>query len=378
MLVLRKYTRVTHRKPQRLRKAMPPANTRRSWMVHTLMHFSRFHDNATMPVLLLLCLSLVGVVPIAAHASAHEDARAGLEAVRAGDHERGVELLTKAIEAGDLADTNLTIAYYNRGNAWFHLGDYTRALEDLTTAIDRNPRFLEAFIKRGAAYKELGEYELAIADLSSALELNPNNGRALFMRGLAWSLAGDAEAAMRDMSAAHRIDQRFLVTPLLEAVRAAGEEFAIKFTTRAIDSGELGPENLALVHFHRGLAWRDIGANENAAADFTRAVELDPKMTEAYVRRADIAMNNGLHREAVHDYTEALAVDPTMAEAYLRRGVAWARLGDRTQAVRDLAAARELDDSLIIPDVESITGNAPSGEEAANTDASGGASLESP
>lgn len=309
----------------------------------------------------VLCVCIMAAVPFIARAAAYDDARAGLEAVRTGDYERGVELLTTAIESGDMADTNLTIAYYNRANAWFNLEEYERALDDLTKAIDRNPRFLEAFIKRGATYKELGEYRLAVADLTSALELNPNNGRALFMRGLARSLAGNAEAAMQDMAAAHRIDQRFVITPLLEAIRAAGEEYAIKFMNRAIESGELAPKNLALAHFHRGLAWREIGADENAATDFTQAIELDPDMAQAYVRRADIALTRGHHRDAVHDYTKALAIDSSLANAYLRRGVAWAKLGNTTQAVRDFASAEGLDDSIIIPDVDSIAGPGISG-----------------
>ncbi|MFW5734212.1 MAG: tetratricopeptide repeat protein [Oceanidesulfovibrio sp.] len=303
----------------------------------------------------LICLCIVCATAGIGRAAAYEDVRAGLEAVRAGDYIRGQELLTTAIESGDLADTNLTIALYNRGNAWFYLEEYDRALDDLTTAIERNPRFLEAFIKRGVTYKELGEYALAIADFNSALELNPNNGRALFIRGLSHALAGDPEQSMRDISAAHRIDQRFVITPLLESLRAAGEEYAIKFMTRAIESGELAPRNLAITHFQRGLAWWRIGADQNAAQDFSRAIELDPDMAAAYLRRADIAMDRGQHREAVQDYTTALAIDSTLAEAYLRRGMAWTRLGNTSQAIRDFASAEELDDTLVIPDIERLT-----------------------
>lgn len=323
----------------------------------------------------LLCALFLAVAAPPLLASSYEDARDGLAAVRDGDYERGVELLTRAIESGDLEETNLTIAYYDRGNAWFYLEEYDKALEDLTTAIERNPRFLEAFVKRGAAYKELGKYDLAIADYTSALELNPNNGRALFMRGLAYSLAGDAESAMADIAAAHRIDQRYVITPLLQSIRAAGPEYAIKFMSRAIDSGELDPENLAWTYYYRGLAWREIGADQNAAADFSKAVELSPDMAMAYTRRADTAMEQGDARAAVADYTKALAINATLAEAYMRRGFAWSRLGNTAQAVRDFAAAKELDESLEIPDIDAVVGDAPVGAPAdSSADASGNVS----
>ncbi len=305
---------------------------------------------------LVLGAMLAIATPLTARADAYADALAGLAAVREGDAAHGLELLTRAIESGDLRESNLVIAYYNRANARYHLGELEQALADLTEALTINPRFVEAFIKRGAVRKELGDYETAVADFSRALELNPDNARALYLRGLTYALAGDGERSMKDIAAAHRVDQRFLITPLLHAVSAVGTEYAIAFMDRALESGELGPANAALTHYHRGLAWRVSGGFEKAMADFDQAIALNPDLAEAYARRADIHMERQAPRAAIKDYTKALAIDPDMAEALYRRGFAWAQLEENRKALQDFTAAHELDPTLEPPDMLELVG----------------------
>lgn len=59
---------------------------------------------------------------------------------------------------------------------------YTLAIADLTKAIQLKPDFVIAYIERGDTFFELGNYDAAISDYDAALRLDPNSDRARSMR----------------------------------------------------------------------------------------------------------------------------------------------------------------------------------------------------
>lgn len=78
-----------------------------------------------------------------------------------------------------LADIDHTIklspgmsqAYYNKGNIFIEINDYTSAISAYNKAIELKPDFGEAFYNRGYVYLKLGNKDAGIADLSKAGEL---------------------------------------------------------------------------------------------------------------------------------------------------------------------------------------------------------------
>lgn len=317
---------------------------------------ARFQSQARALVLALGCLVLIMTHPSPSpvHAGPLQDAIAGYKALEQGEYDKGIELITKALQSGRLAPENLPIAYYNRGNAWYHKKDLANALADINEALAKNPTFAEALIKRGQILKDKGDLDAAMTDLDQAVALAPDNPKAYFVRGLLYSLNGDAAKAMEDFADASRLDPRFVITPLLEAVLAVGDEIGIKFMTKAIESDKLGPSNLALAYYYRGRAWYSLGGYEQAINDFTNAVVQNPTLHQAYAARGDIWKEKDQFLQAATDYTQAIALMPGNATLHFNRGYALSLAGNHTQALRDFALARELDATLEIPDVNAL------------------------
>jgi len=114
----------------------------------------------------------------------------------------------KAMEYFDEAirlDPNDAGAYPSRGLAYATLGQYEKAIEDLTEAIRLNPN---AFIygSRGLAHATLGQYEKAIEDYTEAIRLDPNFAHFYFVRGLVYADLGQYEKALQDYHEAIRLD----------------------------------------------------------------------------------------------------------------------------------------------------------------------------
>ena len=68
-------------------------------------------------------------------------------------------------------DPRLVFAWFNKGNIYYEVGDYTSAMQAYGEAIKIDPEFGEAYFNRGLAYLNSGNKNQAFADLSKAGEL---------------------------------------------------------------------------------------------------------------------------------------------------------------------------------------------------------------
>jgi tetratricopeptide (TPR) repeat protein len=108
---------------------------------------------------------------------------------------------------------------------------------------------------------------------------------------------------------------------------------------------ELAPVTLG-GFLERGKQRLDAGNIPGAIADFTKIIETDPSIAEAYSHRSiAYAIRGDLHL-AMDDLNQALTIDPQNAEAYSRRGTVYAEQGELQAALDDFNRAIEIDPNL--------------------------------
>lgn len=103
--------------------------------------------------------------------------------------------------------------YYNRGTELYKIGQYDRAIEDLSRAIDLRTEFAAAYANRGAAYFKKGEWDKAIAGFNRAIEIYDKEGlplQARYFQGRAMALEakGDLEKALVDYKLSCQLARR--------------------------------------------------------------------------------------------------------------------------------------------------------------------------
>ena len=142
-------------------------------------------------VLLIVVSLLVIITLMACEHTAEWHVNQADKLYEQGRFDEVIEECNRAIEL----DSDLVVAYYNRGCAYGSLGEYERAIEDYDEAIGLDPEYADAYNNRGCAYGSLGEHERAIEDFDEAIRLDPEFTLAYSNRERAY---GELGLAIKD------------------------------------------------------------------------------------------------------------------------------------------------------------------------------------
>jgi tetratricopeptide (TPR) repeat protein len=234
-------------------------------------------------------------------------------------------------------------AYCERGRTSFVQQEYAQAVDDLTQAIDldhslcdelgESAFFSAAYYLRGRAWQKLAESAKALADFRQALEyLAREIDAALFAQR---TRKGEAVSGKED-------------------VRAAQDKYANAIADITNDIAQ-DPTH-AFAYLVRGLFhaeadfWFGNRQYDEAFADFTKAIELEPLYGPAYYERGKIWRSLRDYAAAIADFTKGISLAPHLKDeyrdnicgAYSWRAQAWEEKQDFDKAIADFTTLIEL------------------------------------
>jgi tetratricopeptide (TPR) repeat protein len=94
-------------------------------------------------------------------------------------------------------------------------------------------------------------------------------------------------------------------------------------------------------HFAQGQQYSHQRQWDDAIAEYTIAIELDPNHAPAYYWRGNVYDFNGENDKSIADYTRSLEIKPD-TRCYTLRGAAYYKKGDYNRAIADWTKAIEL------------------------------------
>lgn len=215
------------------------------------------------------------------------------------------------------------------------------------------------------AYLE-GRYQEAIRLYSQALRRYPSCSRFYFGRGMAYEMVRNPAAAMRDYREALRLDPldyRAMegLAGIIERTGGSTEE-AVKLYKEALmlDVRPEWKENLAVwirilestlradtdspvASWHLGNSLAREAKLEEAAARYSRAIELNPLFFQAYYSRGLLRLKAGDPEGALPDLNVAIDLSPGLRGALVQRALVHENLGNGQRAINDLRRAVHAD-----------------------------------
>ena len=176
--------------------------------------------------------------------------------------------------------------------------------------------------------------EAARADLEKGLELlRHDEGVDTTVATLERAASLDPDSALTHAALAEAEWEKFLTTrDNTWRERTKGE----------VREAQLRNPDLAPVHRISGVALYNSGFSELAAAEYRRAIELDPLNSVAYQRLGDTYQRNNQLPDALAAYQQAVRLDPDRAENQRALGVYYFNRADFGEAIRYLHRMVEL------------------------------------
>ena len=100
---------------------------------------------------------------------------------------------------------------------------------------------------------------------------------------------------------------------------------------------------LTEAYYNRGRAYTETGELGKAIADFDEAIGINPKDADAHYGRGVAYFEMGEDGKAIVDFDKAIQLNPKVAEAYYGRGVTYFEMGEDDKAIADLDKVIQLD-----------------------------------
>ncbi len=264
--------------------------------------------------------------------------RLGTIAVREGELNRAVQLLTDSLTAGDDAEarTNLAIAY-------MRLSEIDKAIAQAQAATTLDSKNARAYYLSGKLLYTKGDYKAALPALERVIVLKPDFDAA-YMLGMTYLqlkqieraklLFEEMQAVLKNKATLHALFGRAYDETGFhrEAERELKQALAIE------------PKMLG-VNFYLGYVTLQNGGSERlpeAAQAFEAELQLNPNDAFATFLRGVVASAENEHPKAVRYLQAALRLNPELGEAYLFLGQSQVELGDNDAAEKNLRRAIEL------------------------------------
>ena len=138
------------------------------------------------------------------------------------------------------------------------------------------------------------------------------------------------------MTTDHKANSEY-INGMFEFLKGNDED-SIDHFTRAI---QIDP-NHTLAYMSRGSAFFRSDQLDNAIADFDRAIELKPELARSYHLRGLSKERQGNDKEAMADFESAIDLDPEYGAAYYSRATLHTKMGNEDLAVEDIKMVEHL------------------------------------
>ncbi|KAA6414076.1 MAG: mitochondrial precursor s import receptor [Lasallia pustulata] len=278
------------------------------------------------------------------------------------------------------------IFYSNRAACYNALGDWDKVVEDTTAAIALDSEYVKALNRRANAYEHLEKYSEALLDYTASCIIDGfrNEQSAQSVERLLKKVA-EAKGKVILAGKEKRLPSPTFVTNYLQSFRPkpapegleetaeldensgfghlragltainkrTAEEFdsAARAFDKALEMSGLG-DHEAFAYNMRGTFRYLRGENNDALEDLTKSVELNPALTQSFIKRASMHLELGNREAAANDFEQAMEQNKEDPDIYYHRAQLHFILGEFGEAAKDYQKSIDLDRDFIFSHIQ--------------------------
>ncbi len=259
------------------------------------------------------------------------------QAISGGNYRQAINLMSMLLE-NQQQDYE---ALFIRAVAKYNLNDLVGSERDLTSCIEYNSGYAQAYQYRAIVRSMMGNYKESLKDFGEALEIRPDFTDVYYSRGITYFLNQQFDKAISDFS--HCIA---LKPDLEDAYVNRGAAYLLqKDTTLALTDYnkaiEINSRN-SNIYVRRGNIFAAQGDYQRAYEDFNTAIKCDTLSTTAYFNRALSLAGQNKFNDAIEDFSKVISLDPRSSLTYFNRAIMRSQIGDYNSALEDYDKVVEL------------------------------------
>jgi tetratricopeptide (TPR) repeat protein/serine/threonine protein kinase len=271
-----------------------------------------------------------------------------MEAVKRGDTAE-LEKLVNQPSFQDLPPATVALAAWELDEA----GQWAAAEKLLRPTQERKPGdfWLNHLLADVLSKQGPSRAEEALRYWTAALALRTDSPGVYFNLGSVLYAKGDVDGAIRCYQAALRINPGYAEAHEglggASAAKGRSDEAIAEYRAAVAEYSkaiELNPK-LPNALNNRGTIYCDhLAQYDQAVADFSKAIELNQKFADAWVNRSVAYRNLGKIDNAIADCSKAIELEPKLALAWAKRGIIYCdNLHQYDNAIDDFSKALKLD-----------------------------------
>jgi len=268
-----------------------------------------------------------------------ESLRTAGAALRAGDAAASLAQLQNAAAAAPQASE----VHRLLGLAYLANEDANRGVTELETAITLDASYERPRIDLARALFDRGQFAAAVTVLTDTLAAIPDSGRARYLLGLTYQRQGNYSGAMEALGRAAEFEPLLGLNSIFQSIgtlRRSQQEYdgAIEaFSRRAalVPNDPFAHHELAEMYFR-------VGRLDEALAEHTVALMLDPRRADSHVGAAQVHLRAGRFAEAAAAAKRATDLSAGHKEARYALATALLRLGRADEGNRELQEYQRL------------------------------------
>ena len=270
-------------------------------------------------LLLLMLLSWTLTLEVRAQTAYETLVQQGMDALAIDSLHQAEDCFRQALKQYPHHQSNYLLYRY-LGQIREHQERGQDALEFYTSGLDLNPTNTELRLDRAALLYRLGNDGRAISNYSDVLDTEPDHIEALGMRAYLYSRIHDYKRARADYEHVIRLDplnEKAYIGLILVNDRSGRPREAMEQINALI---AIYPSH-ALLYAIRGGMEQQRKLYEQAVADLTRAVEMEPENVDFRVSRATLYLEMRKRKLARADVQAALRLgaDPLEMASLLKK-----------------------------------------------------------
>ena len=259
-------------------------------------------------------------------------------------------------------------------------------VEDTSAAISMDAEYVKALNRRAHAYEHLGMFSEALLDYTASCIIDgfKNENSATSVERLLKKVAEKKGKAILEAKK-NRLPSATFVSNYLQSFRPrpapdgleesaqldensakgqlqkglvamgkkTGESYeeASQSFKKALELGDLGEHEAFALNMRATFSYLE-GDTTSAMEDLTKAIELDPSLTQAYIKRASMQLELGNREDAANDFEKAMEQNKDDPDIFYHRAQLHFILQEFADAAKDYQKSIELDRDFIYSHIQ--------------------------